>query len=130
MPAAKDKTYYGFKLDSKGRFNGKPLEHWRKQADKLLMQCLIMAANVDVRSLPGRIVSDRIIMLAQAIDPDGYKEVFAEIRQAQENLPKLLAAMLAEPGSLYCKKHMPKAEKARRRRRKKSSKENRVDPLD
>lgn len=121
------KNYYGFKLDSRGRFNGKQLEHWIKQADKLLMQCLIMAANVDVRSLPGRIVSDRIMMLAQAIDPDGFKEVLAEIRRAQENLPKLIAAIMAEPGSMYCAKHQPK--KTNRKRRK-ANKENRVDPLD
>jgi hypothetical protein len=128
MPAAsKPQTYYGFKLDSKGRFNGKPLEHWNKQADKLLMQCLISASNVDTRSLVGRIVSDRIILLAQAIDPDGYRETLQEIRRMQANMHLLVASMMAEPRSLYCKKHQPKPTK---RKRSKKKKDNRVDPLD
>jgi hypothetical protein len=126
VAAGKTQTYYGFKLDSKGRFNGKPLEHWINQADKLLMQCLISAANVDTRSLVGRIVSDRIVMLAQAINPALYRETQEEIRRMQANMHLLVASMMAEPGSLYCAKHQSKT----RRKRRKPAKVNRVDPLD
>jgi hypothetical protein len=127
MRVGRPKTFMGFTLDKRGNFNGKPLSYWEDKADELLMQCLVSAMNVDTRSLVGAIAHERLKHLAMGINPNMFAKVLMEIEVMKANMGRALASMIAEPGSRYCKKHMPKAEK---RRRKKKAKENRVDPLD
>ena len=124
----KPTEYYGFKLDKKGRFNGKDLGYWHAKADELVMQCLVSAMNVDTRSLPGMLAHEQLRSLAMGVNPLLFEKVIMDIKIWKENFAVALSSMLAVPGSLYCAKHQPKATK--RKRRKKVAKENRVDPLD
>lgn len=132
MPVAskakgKPAEYYGFKLDKKGRFNGKDLGHWHAKAEELVMQCLVSAMNVDTRSLPGMLAHEQLRSLAMGVNPLLFEKVIMDIKIWKTNMQDALCAMLAMPGSSYCAKHAPKVAK---RRRKKAAKENRVDPLD
>jgi len=68
------------------KFNGKPMSYWQKVANRLVIECLIMAAQIDVRSLPGSIASRRLLELASNEGPEVFKEVMEQRALFMRNL--------------------------------------------
>jgi hypothetical protein len=80
-------------------FNGKPIEHWQKQADKLVIECLVRASNVDTRSIVGEMAHERLLALALAISPELLQEVLGDRARCQAGLALAMDAMLGNPST-------------------------------
>jgi hypothetical protein len=87
----------GFKLDSKGRFLRKPMSHWRTQARRLLMDCLVRAANIDKRGIVGAMVAERLEQIALSEDPEMYVEVLEEVDRYHANMARAISFFLPDP---------------------------------
>ena len=96
MAAKKAKTVNGFPVDSKGRFNGKPMAHWEALSDELMIRCLLDAANLDTRSIVGSKTAERIINLAMAIDPVTVRKLMADRENWQRNAGAALSSMIGK----------------------------------
>lgn len=68
------------------KFNGKPISYWQKAANRLIVECLIAAAQIDVRSLPGQIASRRLLELAREEGPEIFDEVMKQRALFMRNL--------------------------------------------
>ncbi len=76
-------------------FNGKPMSHWRHEADKLLIYILAHEADtVDRRSIVGDMVAERLIHLAKAVNPALYEKTMEEHGWRLENITRALNSML------------------------------------
>lgn len=76
-------------------FNGKPMSHWNREADKLVIECLVRASRLDTRSIIGAQASERLINLAKAISPQLYADTEAQIALMQRNLALVLNDCIA-----------------------------------
>ena len=79
----------GFKLDSKGRFNKKPLSHWQDEAALLVADRLLRAANTG-DSIIGVMASARLMAIAKQEDAEALKEVEEEKALFQKALAGVL----------------------------------------
>lgn len=61
-------------------FNGKPFEHWERQAEELVMDGLVRAAmNTDAEhSLIGYLARQRLLDIANAVNPKLLSEVLEQ----------------------------------------------------
>lgn len=80
-------------------FNGKPIEHWQREATKLVIDQLVRASMVDTRSVIGAAASKRLLELAQAESPELYQETLTERARCQVGLATVMNAMLGNPAT-------------------------------
>ena len=72
-------------------FNGKPMKYWEGEAHKLVVDCLVRASlGVDVRSIIGKLASERLMELANAEDSELVKEVFEERDRCMEGFASIV----------------------------------------
>lgn len=76
-------------------FNGKPMSHWRRQADELVMLSLVRAMSFDTRSLPGKLAYERLEHLAKGIDPVLYAEICDQRETCRTNLLRTINNILS-----------------------------------
>jgi hypothetical protein len=75
--------------------NGKPMRHWQKMADELVMDCLVRAisdfecSNSAAQSLPQRLASERLVAIAKAENPELYQKVCDERDRCIKNFIQL-----------------------------------------
>lgn len=105
------RMFMGFQLDKKDMYNGKPLQHWLDMADELVMTTIVRGINPDKLSLVATVAAERLRGLAMVINPNLYYRLSEERDRMRAAIPMMVASMLAEPGSSYCKKHQPKPSK-------------------
>ena len=67
----------GFELDARGRFCGKPLKHWQREARKLVMDSLVRSMTGGI-SIIHAMANARLLEIAKAEDPEMLDEVLAE----------------------------------------------------
>ena len=95
------KTFHGFKLDRRGNFNGKPIDYWQTEADKLVMYGLVtLYKRFDggpLSSLPGKLAFERLQKLATDVDPVLFARTCMEFDRMRENAMKMLGGVLAGP---------------------------------
>lgn len=103
------KKFYGFDLDKKGNFNGKPPAHWLREADEAMMSAIISQIMPGRNSMIATIVSERLSSLARALDPELFQKLSDERDNARRNLSAVVASILGRCGErdLYCSKHLP-----------------------
>lgn len=89
---------YGWSKNKKF-FNGKPAEHWDREAEKLVIDCLVRASMLDTRSIVGEKASKRLLELAQAENPELYQAVLDERARCQAGLRSLMGEMLGNPST-------------------------------
>jgi hypothetical protein len=66
--------------------------NWQTEADLLVMQQLIRAAEVDTRSAIGKLAHQRLMEIAEDENPILFKEVLTERKQMRNSFTRLLAA--------------------------------------
>ena len=66
-------------------------QHWRKEASKLVVECLVRASNLDTRSVIGDIAARRLIELAIEESPEFFKEVTDERDRCINNMNAIIA---------------------------------------
>jgi hypothetical protein len=98
-PSTKSRQWEGFPLDSKGRFNGKPLEHWKRMAVELVIDVLARGAmNQDTKFSPvGRIAHRRLLEIAAQESPELLQKSLEERARCQAGLAVTMEAMLGHP---------------------------------
>lgn len=80
-------------------FNGRPMSYWVRQADELVVDCLVRSAgNLDHRSIIGKMASERLTYLAKAMSPEIYNTTVEQNERMQVNLATILNSMIgADP---------------------------------
>ncbi len=79
---------------SKKKFNGQPMSHWHAKADELLIYILAHEAwTVDTRSIIGKLVHERLIHLANAVNPELYKKTMENHEAGQKAIAHILNSM-------------------------------------
>lgn len=98
-PSTKSRQWEGFPLDSKGRFNGKPIEHWERMAAELVIDVLVRGAmNVDTKFSPvGRIAYRKLMQIAKEVSPELLQAALEERTRCQAGLALAMEAMLGHP---------------------------------
>jgi len=66
------------KIKKPKTFNGKPLSHWKHEARRIVIGQLIHAAQLDTRSLPAKLASDRLLELARLEDQKMFNEAMGQ----------------------------------------------------
>lgn len=74
------------------RFNGKPMSHWQKEADKLVIDLLYRASLVDRRSIIGELAHKRLIEIAKA--ESGDSGLFEEAIESRDCCRRGMAAAI------------------------------------
>lgn len=78
--------------------NGKPMSHWRAEAAKLVMDALVRAAfNLDVRAKAAELARERLVHLAQALDPVLYEETLGVRERCQAGMVRAVSAFMLTP---------------------------------
>lgn len=82
----------------KTKVNGKPLSHWQRKADELVIYHLVRAAqHCDDRSIIGELAAPKLWELANAISPDLVKEVLHEQGRCQAGFAAIMNDILGNP---------------------------------
>lgn len=94
-------------------FNGKPIEHWKKMADKSVVDHLIRGVfqYADKNSYPRELASQKLMELAFQVDRFLVAEVLEEKQAWQSGAAMALASFLLPP------KHWQKSAKRKSRKR-------------
>lgn len=87
------------KNKSKGAlYNGKPLSHWQRKADELVVYHLVRAAQqCDRRSIIGELAAPKLWDLANSISPEIVKEVLEEQGRCQAGFTAIMRDILGNP---------------------------------
>ena len=102
------RTFYGFELDRRGRFNGQLPSHWIARADELVMRAIVRGINPDKNSIAATIAVERLTNLAKALNPVLFQQVLDERMQCVAAIPQIIDSMLgwgAPKGVALCPKH-------------------------
>lgn len=95
-PSTKSRQWEGVPLDSKGRFNGKPVKHWEQMATELVIDALVRASMLNTEHNPvARKASRRLLELAKAESPELFVKVLDERARQQAGLQAVVAAILS-----------------------------------
>lgn len=95
-PSTKSRQWQGVPLDSKGRYNGKPVEHWERMATELVIDSLIRGSMLNTEHNPvARQASQRMLELAKAESPELFLKVLDERARCQAGLQAVVAAILS-----------------------------------
>lgn len=82
----------GWSKDRK-HFNGKPIEYWKKMADKAVITSLVRAAEqLDTRSVPGEMAAKELMGMAASKG----RMLFGEVLEERENWKHGVAMTFAE----------------------------------
>ena len=82
------------KKKTEKRFNGKPMSHWRREAKKLVIDHIYRGSLIDTRSILGKMVSDRLMFLAQ-LEDDG-SGLLQEIQEERGRFQAGVASVINE----------------------------------
>ncbi len=80
------------------KFNGQPMSHWYREADKLVMDCLVRSAfDLDDRSIIGRLARERLFHLANGINPVLCQEVIDERDRCRLGMAVIVNSFMLTP---------------------------------
>jgi hypothetical protein len=90
------------KKTKRKNYNGKPLSHWQRKADELVVYHLVRAAqHCDDRSIIGELAAPKLWELANSVSPELVKEVLQEQGRCQSGFAAIMKDVLNHP-----KKHL------------------------
>lgn len=79
-------------------FNGKPIAHWEKMAEELVVSTLVRASfSIDSLSLPGQIASRKIMGMALGVNRVMVAEVVETRDRCQQSMQEFLKFLLPDP---------------------------------
>lgn len=76
------------------KFNGKPMSHWQKLADKLVIEHLISCLHFDQRSIIVQLATKRLLELSVAENPRLTKQVLKERESRQVGFVRVMNEIL------------------------------------
>lgn len=117
------REFMGFQLDKNDMYNGKPLEHWLKMADELVMSAIVRGINPDKLSLVQTVAAERLRGLAMVINPNLYYMLSEERDRCRRNVGLVVGSMLGwgEQSQTFCAAHTPVVKKPAKKRKKKAA---------
>ncbi len=84
------KTYLGFKLNFKGQFNGKPISHWERMAEELVIHHIVRGMNKDNGNIVSAIAYRKFKEIVSRLDQPTYEKVVAERERCHAGLTLIM----------------------------------------